>query len=147
MQIKLFKDLTGFEIYDILKLRAEVFIIEQNCKYLDPDNKDIHCAHLFHYVNDLLCATCRIIPPGISYAEASIGRVCVHPDFRRLSLGTDVMNMAIAYLGVWHPSSSIKISAQTYLKKFYEEFGFKVCGEEYLEDQLPHLPMIKLIEV
>jgi ElaA protein len=139
---KNYNDLTTDELYRILSLRSKVFVVEQNCVYQDLDNKDQKSWHLLGYINDTLVAYARLLPPGLSYAEASIGRVITHPDYRQKGYGIALMQLAIKNANIEFATQKIKISAQCYLIKFYESFGFKILGEEYLEDDIPHIEMI-----
>jgi ElaA protein len=143
---KPFIQLTLDELYEIMKLRQEVFVVEQNCPYLDADGIDplsLHCM-LINKENNKLLAYTRIIPENIVYqGYSSIGRVVSSPSIRGLGLGKVLMNNTIATLkeklGTTYP---IKIGAQSYLLQFYESFGFVSTGEEYLEDGIPHTKMI-----
>ena len=139
---KNYNDLTTDELYRILSLRSKVFVVEQNCVYQDLDNKDQKSWHLLGYINNTLVAYARLLPPGLSYAEASIGRVITHPDYRQKGYGIALMQLAIKNANIEFATQKIKISAQCYLIKFYESFGFKILGEEYLEDDIPHIKMI-----
>ncbi len=144
---KKFEELNSQELFDILQLRAKVFIVEQNCIYLDPDEKDNQSYHMAMYIEKICVACTRILAPGISYNNySSIGRVCTHSEFRKLSLGKIVMQKSIEETERLFPDVDIKISAQSYLIPFYEGFGFKVTGSEYLEDQIPHTGMIRSIK-
>lgn len=141
---KKFDELSSREIFDILQLRAKVFIVEQNCVYLDPDEKDSKSYHMGMYMDSTLVACTRLLGPGISYDKySSIGRVCTHTEYRKNSLGRIIMEKSIEEISRLFPDVSIKISAQSYLIKFYNEFGFQVVGEEYMEDHIPHTAMIK----
>ena len=140
--IKLFNELSLQELYAILRLRNEVFVVEQNCVYQDTDNKDQKAWHIFIKENEEIIAYARVFKPGDYFEKASIGRVVVEPKFRGQELGKKIMNDSINFikkLGF----DEIEISAQTYLLKFYNELGFNRVGEEYLEDGLPHCKMIK----
>lgn len=139
---KNYTDLTTDELYQILSLRSKVFVVEQNCVYQDLDNKDQECWHLLGYINDTLVAYVRLLPPGLSYAEASIGRVITHPDYRQKGYGIALMQLAIEKANIQFSTQKLKISAQCYLINFYESFGFKILGVEYLEDGIPHIEMI-----
>lgn len=141
-QYKKFDELTSIELYEILKLRNLVFVVEQNCVYLDTDDKDLQSWHLFGYHQKQLIAYLRILPPGISYNEASIGRVVTHPDFRKFGYGIELMKIGIEKTLQQYNTSVIKISAQCYLLNFYSNLGFVAIGEEYLEDDIPHIEMI-----
>lgn len=139
---KFYDELTTNELYDILWLRSSVFVVEQNCVYLDPDYKDQKSFHLMGKINNVLVAYVRIIPPGLSYEEASIGRVLTNPDFRSKGYGVELMKLAIEKTMNQFNVQSIKIGAQLYLLKFYSELGFVQSGEEYLEDGIPHIEML-----
>lgn len=140
---KHFKDLTLEELYAILAIRSEVFIVEQNCPYQDLDGKDIKAYHLFRYDNTgKILACCRILPPGVSYKEASIGRVLSKGELRKTGLGRELMKKAMELVHQNYPNSEIRISAQLYLEKFYHSFGFITIGEPYMEDNIPHIQMI-----
>lgn len=140
---KEFDELTSRELYDIFHLRVEVFMLEQNCLYNEVDGKDLKCSHLWCEVEGKILAYCRIVPPDVSYAEPSIGRVVSHPEFRHLKLGHQLMKNAIEIIGNHFQTDKIKISAQSYLKKFYAQYGFVQTSEEYLEDNLPHMEMFR----
>ena len=138
-----FEDLTPEELYEIFQLRAEVFIVEQNCPYLDFDDKDQKCIHFGAWEDKKLLAYVRILPPGLAYTEASIGRVCTSAFVRGTGIGRELMQKAIDKTYEFYGDCPIKISAQFYLTKFYESFGFKTKGEIYLEDFIEHIVMIK----
>ncbi|TYR31748.1 GNAT family N-acetyltransferase [Sphingobacterium phlebotomi] len=142
--IKVFDELNTMELYQILKLRNEVFIVEQCCAYQDLDDKDLDSYHLMCFVNDKLAGYTRLLPPNVSYDEASIGRVVIGSDFRGLTLGKKLMENSIASCKELFGSSAIRISAQTYLTKFYNALGFIETGEPYIEDGIPHIEMIKM---
>lgn len=139
---KKFDELTNIELYEILKLRNTVFVVEQNCVYLDTDDKDLQSCHLLGYKQNQLIAYLRILPPGISYNEASIGRVVIHSNFRKHRNGIELMKIAIVKTLEQFDTDSIKISAQCYLLNFYSNLGFVAVGEAYLEDDIPHIEMI-----
>lgn len=143
---KPFADLTNLELYAMLRLRSEVFVVEQNCVFLDMDDKDQHCHHLLGYKGDLLAAYTRIVPKGISYEEyASIGRVVTSPQARGEGRGKELMEESIKCLHELFGVVPIKIGAQLYLKKFYESLGFEQCGEVYDEDGIDHIPMLRKV--
>jgi len=142
-QLKKFEELTGFEVYEILRLRSEVFVVEQNCVFLDMDNNDQQSHHLQGRVDNKLIAYVRILPPGLSYKEPSIGRVISSPSFRNKGAGIELMKCAIANTYSLYGDQSIKIGAQLYLQRFYENLGFIQCSEVYMEDDIPHIKMIK----
>jgi ElaA protein len=139
--IKKFEQLSLDELYDILKMRSEIFVVEQECVYLDVDGKDKDVFHLFLKENNKILAYCRILPRGIAYEEASIGRVIVNRNFRKEKLGETLMTKAISYLKDVLKEKEIKIQAQAYLRSFYKKFGFQEISEEYLEDGIPHIDM------
>jgi len=139
---KHFSELNTAELYEILWLRSKVFVVEQNCVYLDNDFKDQESWHLCGWIGNRLVAYVRILPPGLSYAEASIGRVLTHPDFRKQGFGIELMKVAINKTITQFNVNTIKISAQCYLLNFYNSLGFKTCSEEYLEDDIPHVEML-----
>ena len=139
---KTFEELTNHELYELIQLRNEVFVVEQDCVYQDADGKDLHSNHLLGYNGDQLAAYVRIVPPGISYdGYCSIGRVVVSPKYRRKDYGKAVMKKGIEICKETY-SEQIKISAQCYLEKFYTELGFEIVSEQYLEDDIPHYAMI-----
>lgn len=140
---KYFEDLTTNELYEILRLRSEVFIVEQNCPYNDTDGKDYRCPQLWATIDGQVVACCRIVPPGVSYTEASVGRVASHKDFRHLRLGHQLMQHTFEIIQNLYETRCIRISAQSYLKNFYEKIGFKQVSEEYLEDDIPHMEMLR----
>jgi len=135
--------LSPYELYNIIKLRNEVFVVEQNCVFQDADDKDQKCYHLMGYTNNKLAAYARIVPAGISYSHISIGRVVTSPAFRRSGAGKALIEQAINECNRLFGEQTIKIGAQLYLKHFYESFGFKQTSEMYLEDEIPHIEMIR----
>jgi ElaA protein len=141
--IKKFDELSLNELYSILQLRNEVFAIEQNCVYPDLDNKDQPAYHFMGWSNNNLIAYTRIIPPGVVYPEPSIGRVVTSPTVRGEGIGKLLMEKSIEHINNLFGITSIKISAQLYLKKFYEDFGFHASGDPYLEDGIDHIEMVK----
>ena len=140
-QIKSFETLTVSELYAILKLRSEVFVVEQNCAYLDIDGKDPLALHLFGVYNDQIVACSRLFKPGITYETASIGRVVVSADYRDKKWGKELMLQSISAIKHQFGETQITIGAQLYLKKFYESLGFAQSSEMYLEDNIPHIKM------
>ncbi|OOV28770.1 GNAT family N-acetyltransferase [Flavobacterium sp. LM5] len=140
-QIKAFHDLTVDELYDILRLRSEIFVLEQNCVYLDLDGKDKKALHLFGTYEDKIVAHARLLSPGISFPEASIGRVVVDSYYRDKKWGHELMQNAIAGIASHFKETVITIGAQLYLKKFYESHGFVAISDIYLEDDIPHIEM------
>src|SRR5258706_15075443 len=143
--LKKFDELTAHELYSILQLRNEVFIIEQNCVYQDADNKDQTSYHFSGWMNDQLIAYTRLLPKGVAYNDyASIGRVVTSPSERGNGIGKELIQRSIEQLNNLFDSVPIKIGAQLYLKKFYSEFGFQQTSDIYLEDGIEHIEMIRL---
>jgi ElaA protein len=141
--LKKFENLTPAELYAILQLRIEVFIVEQNCVFQDADDKDQPSYHLMGWHNSILIAYTRIIPAGAFYKEASIGRVVSSPSVRGTGTGRLLMQESITTLYNLYGKTCIKIGAQLYLKKFYESFGFEQVSDVYLEDGIEHIYMLK----
>lgn len=138
-----FEQLSTKDLYEIMALRQRVFVVEQNCPYLDADGIDFYCHHLMGFKEMNLVAYARLVPGGIAYPEyVSIGRVITAPEVRRVGLGREMMERAILETRALFGTASIKISAQCYLLSFYESFGFRSTGAEYLEDGIPHIAMI-----
>jgi ElaA protein len=140
--LKKFEELTPSELYKIMQLRNEVFVVEQNCVYQDADDKDQASLHFCGWDGDKLIAYTRIIPQGISYTEASIGRVVTSPAYRNTGVGRQLMEESIDRAFSQFNCMQIKIGAQVYLTKFYQSLGFVQSSEEYLEDNIPHIEMI-----
>lgn len=140
--LKSFADLTPDELYALLRLRSEVFVVEQNCVFLDMDNKDQHCLHLLGWQGNLLAASTRLVPPGISYELPSIGRVVSSPLVRGTGIGRELMQKSIDEVKIRWGTYDIKIGAQLYLKHFYESLGFQQTSAIYLEDNIEHIEMI-----
>jgi len=141
--IKSFSDLTKEELYNILSLRSEVFIVEQNCAYQDIDKKDQSALHVFIKKNNKIIAYTRIFKPNDYFKYSSIGRVVVLKKERRSKVGSQIMSFSIKKIEEIFNEKKIKISAQKHLISFYEKLGFLVTGDEYLEDGIPHISMIK----
>lgn len=141
-QIKSFEQLNNLHLYKILQLRINVFMLEQNCLYPECDDKDIYSYHIFGIDENEVIAYARLIPPAISYPEASIGRVIVAESHRGKKIGELLMQRAIDSLDNDYPSTNIRISAQTHLQGFYQKLGFHSIGEPYLEDNIPHIEML-----
>lgn len=139
--LKSFNELTLTELYDMLKLRCAVFVIEQNCNYQDMDDKDQLSWHLIGIEDNKLVACTRILPKGISYPEVSIGRVIVDKAYRGTGAGKEIMKLAIDHAKKALKADEIVISAQCYLEKFYGDLGFVAEGESYLDDDIPHIKM------
>lgn len=141
-QVRTFSELNKTELYDLLQLRSEVFVVEQDCVYQDIDGKDQHALHVLGYKENRLVAYTRVFRPGDYFNSASIGRVVVAREQRYLNYGQDIMKVSIKVIKQRFNEHTIKISAQCYLKNFYSKLGFRAVGEEYLEDDIPHIVMI-----
>jgi len=140
---KSFDQLTPRELHDLLQLRSQVFVVEQDCVYQDIDGKDLKALHIIGKVNSRIVAYARCFGPGIYFKEAAIGRIVVEKQSRKFGYGHDIMKAAVNTLNHLYPNERIKLSAQTYLVNFYKAHGFKIIGEEYFEDGIPHIAMIK----
>ncbi len=141
--IKKFEELSRDELYGILQLRAEVFVVEQDCAYQDLDDKDQKALHVVGTKNNEVVAYSRIFKPGDYFNEASIGRVVVKDSERKYGYGYEIMNASIKAVHEHLNETKIYLSAQSYLKNFYNSLGFKQVGEGYLEDGIPHIGMLK----
>lgn len=141
--IKPFHELTTEELYTILRLRSEVFVVEQKCPYQDMDNKDLKAHHLMCYANGTLAGYTRLLPQGISYNEVSIGRVVIAPAYRGLKLGKQLMEQSIVSCNGLFENPAIRISAQAHLEQFYNSIGFEGVGGLYDEDGIPHIEMLR----
>lgn len=139
---KTFQELTTKELYDLLQLRSDVFVVEQNCAYQDLDGKDKKALHVIGKKNNKIVAYARLFKPGDYFKSASIGRVVVSKDERQHKYGYDIMEASMKAIKKHYCETKIMLSAQTYLKKFYNNLGFKEVGEEYLEDGIPHILMV-----
>ena len=142
-KIKSFDKLTIKELYAILKIRQEVFIVEQTCYYLDADGYDEKAIHIWGEKDEEIVAYCRIFEPKIKYPESSLGRVLTNPSYRNLKLGKVLLKIALNTIEVKFNTPNVRISAQYYLLRFYSEFGFISTGVEYLEDDIPHTEMLR----
>jgi ElaA protein len=141
---KKFGDLSGAEIYEMIRLRERVFVVEQKCFYLDCDGLDPVAWHLFGREAGVLVAYARAFAPGIKYAEASCGRVAIAPEIRGRGLGRELMKEVLARMSEEFGEVPVRISAQSHLREFYASLGFQAVGEDYLEDGIPHLEMRKI---
>ena len=139
---KIFSELTTEELYQILRLRSEVFVVEQDCIYQDLDNKDQKAIHLYFKENDEILAYTRIFKAGYYYENPSIGRVVVSKKNRGKDFGKKIMIDSIEYIKQNMKGKKIELSAQKYLDKFYKDLGFYKTGEDYLEDGIPHQRML-----
>lgn len=142
-ELKKFEELTVAELYAVLRARQEVFVVEQNCAYLDADGKDLKGHHLLGWEGNDLAVYARLLPSGVSYNEPSIGRVISAPNYRGKGYGQLLMKEAVIQMQNLFGPLPIRIGAQAYLKAFYESFGFVDLNEPYLEDGIPHLIMLR----
>lgn len=140
-EVKDFNSLTALQLYKILHLRNLVFVVEQNCPYLDTDGKDMEATHVLIWNNQDLAAYARVLKPGVTYETSCISRVIVNPDYRNLKLGHLLIQHAIKTVNDLYKTNAITISAQAHLQKFYNAHGFETVSEEYLEDNIPHVKM------
>ena len=138
---KTFEGLSNKELYDVLQLRSEIFVVEQHCVFLDMDSLDEKAHHVLGYYQAKLVAYARLFPAGITYAEASIGRVVTHSSVRKLGFGKLLMQYSIKQVYELYSTSIITIGAQCYLKRFYNNLGFVEVGDVYLEDGIEHVKM------
>ena len=138
-----FDELTPHELHDVLRLRAAVFVVEQKCPFQDVDGADPHCWHLLGTRAGELVAYSRLVPPGVKYAEPSIGRVVSSPAARRTGCGRELMRESIARADKLWPGKPIRIGAQRYLERFYGDYGFVKASEPYDEDGIMHIEMVK----
>ncbi|WP_174615689.1 GNAT family N-acetyltransferase [Virgibacillus ihumii] len=141
-KVKSFSELTTNELYELLKARVDVFVVEQDCPYPELDNYDQEAMHYFLKINEEIAANVRILPAGSKFENVSIGRVLVTGKFRGNGYAKQLMQKAIAYsVEQWH-APTIQIQGQEYLKKFYTELGFRQVSASYMEDGIPHIDMI-----
>lgn len=141
---KTFDKLSSHELYSILQLRSQVFVVEQNCIYLDADGKDSQCLHVLGYENEeqsALAAYARLVPAGFFYDEPAIGRVVTSPAHRRAGYGRQLMYYCMSETQHHFHTTTIVVSAQHYLEGFYKSLGFETIGSMYLEDGIPHIKM------
>lgn len=139
IQIKIFQELTLDQLYSILKLRVDIFVVEQNCPYPELDDEDQKSVHIFYEEGEKVIAYIRIIPTQTD--NIRIGRVVTHKDFRGKSLSSKLMEAAMEFIHKNHVSKKIVLSAQEHLQAFYSKFGFASVSEMYLEDGIPHVDM------
>lgn len=145
-EIKSFKGLSTDELYELLKLRTDVFVVEQNCPYTEIDGKDRHpeTLHLIGKNKDeKIVAYSRILPPGLSFKQVSMGRVVVEKNSRGQGISDAMLKIALDQINRTWPNENVQISAQVYLKEFYESHGFKAVSKSYLEDGIPHIDMVR----
>ncbi len=142
-QWKSFAQLSAPELYQILALRSEVFVLEQNCVYLDPDGVDQVAWHLWAHDAGQMQAYLRVIPAGVKFAEVSLGRVLTHASVRGKTLGQALLGRGLHHIEQQYGKVALRISAQLYLERFYQGFGFQTCGEPHDEDGIPHVQMLR----
>lgn len=140
--LKKFDELTNIELYNLLKERTLVFVVEQNCPYPEVDGKDPFSYHLFKENNGEIIAYLRIVPAGVSYQEISIGRVFVKKEYRGQGIAEELLKKGLDFIENELKEKTVKIQAQDYLRKFYSSFGFQTISETYLEDNIPHIDMV-----
>lgn len=138
-----FDELSNSTLYAMLQLREQVFVVEQNCPYLDLDGLDDQCLHVVGLWDEAVVATTRILPPGLKYPEASVGRVVTSQSVRGTGIGRALMAATLDAVATRFGPCAIRLSAQSYLVGFYESFGFVKASEEYLEDNIPHIDMVR----
>jgi len=145
--LKSVDELLARELYDLLKMRVDVFVVEQNCAYPELDGKDIDALHLRLLESGELLASARILKPHAPHDPSKIGRVVVSPAHRGKRLGDALMSEAISACERLYPANPIALSAQAHLRRFYEAFGFSMASEEYLEDGIPHIDMVRQLAI
>ncbi|MGN1053947.1 MAG: GNAT family N-acetyltransferase [Erysipelotrichaceae bacterium] len=138
--VRRFDELDIHDLYEIMKLRCDVFIVEQECHYEDIDGRDINAIHVYLKDNNEIVGYLRILDKGVVFKEVSIGRVIAKR--RRVGIGSELLKAGLKAAKKYYNADKIKIEAQVYAKSFYERVGFKVCGAEFLEDGIPHVPMV-----
>ncbi|MEO9512862.1 MAG: GNAT family N-acetyltransferase [Flavobacteriaceae bacterium] len=143
ISIKLFEQLSNTELYQILRLRSEVFVVEQDCVYQDLDNNDQKALHVLGVKEGNIIAYTRVFKPGDYFSNISIGRVVVQKEERKFGYGKIIMESSIMEMTNRFQAVPIEISAQTYLLQFYNNLGFVTFGEEYMEDGIPHIRMVR----
>lgn len=143
---KAFDELSLQELYELLALRQEVFVVEQDCPYLDADGKDADSFHVLGYEGDTLAAYARVVFPGVSYAEVAVGRVIVKMPYRGKKLGEALMLQCHDLVRLKYGTVDIRLSAQSHLKSFYEGLNYQPTGKEYLEDGIPHMEMLASLQ-
>ncbi|MGZ3862855.1 MAG: GNAT family N-acetyltransferase [Bacteroidia bacterium] len=142
IRVKKFKELSVNELYDLLRLRTEIFVLEQKCVYIDQDYNDQESIHILGYEKKKLVAYARVVPPDTIFKTVSIGRVVVNKKFRGRAFGYEIMEKAIETAVKKYKPEVISISAQKHLEGFYGNLGFKSVGKVYLDDNIPHIKML-----
>lgn len=144
--LKTFNELSTYELYQILMLRNAVFVVEQQCAYQEIDGNDINSYHLSLRENNQLAAYARLLPAGVKYGTPSIGRIIVNESFRGTGLARELVSKSIDIMVNEWKVSEIKLQAQTYLRHFYQSFGFEETSEDYLDDGIPHVDMLMKVK-
>lgn len=140
-----FSELSTTQLYGILRMRSEVFVVEQNCVFQEIDGADIDCLHLTGWTSDQqVAAYLRIVPPGLMFAEVSLGRVITSNTVRGSGIGKQLLARGMAVIEANYPAQPVRIHAQAYLEKFYGTFGFITASDVFMEDDIPHYVMIKV---
>ena len=143
IEVKNFEELSTKELYELLQLRSEVFVVEQDCVYQDIDGKDERALHVLGWEDGILVAYARCFQSGDYFDDAAIGRILVRENYRKLGYGHEITKASIEAIKINYKADTIKISAQIYLVIFYESHGFKAIGDRYMEDGIPHIAMIR----
>ncbi|MCZ4318250.1 GNAT family N-acetyltransferase [Aequorivita viscosa] len=142
-EVKNFEELSRKELYEILQLRSEIFVVEQDCVYQDIDGKDQRALHVMGWKDGILVAYARCFKAGDYFDEAAIGRILVRENYRKLGYGHQITKASIEAIKEKYKADTIKISAQIYLVIFYQSHGFKTIGDRYMEDGIPHIAMVR----
>lgn len=142
IEVKTFDELTKIELYEILRLRSEVFVLEQNCVYQDIDQKDLQALHIIGTKDSQIVAYARAMDSGIYFSEAAFGRVLVRENYRKMGYGHKITSASIAAIKEHFDADEIRISAQVYLITFYQSHGFQTIGNRYMEEGIPHISML-----
>lgn len=138
-----FHELDAREVHDLLRLRQDVFIVEQNCAFAEIDGRDPLAVHLLGFADGVLVACARVFPPGVVARETSIGRVLTARSVRGIGLGRRLMGEALELAARIAPRAAVRVAAQAHLEAFYASLGFRTAGEPYLEDGIRHLDMVR----
>jgi ElaA protein len=142
-QQQAFNELSIHELYSYLQLRVDVFVVEQNCPFPEIDGYDQESFHLAYMVENEPLAYARILPSGVKYHRISIGRVIVKKEHRGKGLANELMDECLKFIDKKWPNQEVQLQAQSHLKDFYGSFGFESISNEYLEDGIPHVDMVK----
>lgn len=143
LEVYPFNQLTTQQLHDLMRLRIDVFVVEQNCPYPEIDGRDTDALHVLGTEDEKIVAYTRILPAGSVFPEVSFGRVLVAESHRGKRLGHDLLKCTLSTIEAHHGPVPVRISAQVYLVAYYQQYGFKIAGEEYLEDGLPHVDMLR----